>query len=280
MFCARPLWVTAILPILIALTLVAPAWAGDIHGITVLTATERSGNVVGNNFFDVTILADGLQNARFYDYEKDTWHSLAYDAGLGLWHYRDTGYASLTLLEAVHDTPTAFMFLFDETPQGAFGDAVYIAYDRQMPTDFCHVTAPLPGQQDVPVNPTIAWDFAGEADYSGRALVKESTGETVFVEYFDGASAGTWAPGLLEADTEYSVVLGTWNVVTGDSTYISTLYHDYFTFIGIMNDSNRVTFTTTDGSFGGPDVPEPATLFLVGTGALGVLGYIHRRRMT
>ena len=52
-------------------------------------------------------------------------------------------------------------------------------------------------------------------------------------------------------------------------------------FLGENTLSGAGTWTLKEGGeiIGGAAIPEPATLLLIGTGALGVLGYIRRRRM-
>ncbi len=274
MFRTDPLYAAGIACVFVLTAVVGSASAADITGIRILTATERDAGFATNHFYDVLVKGDGISNCAFRDLSTEAWYEMSYDPSQDGWHYQDAHYPSIGDLFAAHPDPANLLFYFNREPSGAFGDAVLISNWRPFPTDYDHVTYPLP-DESVPVDPVILWDFGGEAERSGTALLNLDTGETVAVAYSPDSSPRSWAPGPLDPDTHYAVVLGVWNVVTGDPIYLQTLFGDSFTFIGIMNDSNLVRFTTESGP--PTDIPEPATMALVATG-LAAGGWVMRRR--
>ena len=82
------------------------------------------------------------------------------------------------------------------------------------------------------------------------------------------------------------------NMVLWDANYTNvTLTGDYATGGGVINYNNAAGWTGLSvvesgkqilfsGTYTVAAIPEPATLLLVGTGVLGVFGYIRRRRMS
>ena len=260
----RPLRATVVLSIVLA-SFCGRALAEDIEGILVTTGTTRTAGVVANNFFEVTVFAQGLAGASFHDLTTDAWYDLAWDASRGGWFYNDGHYATVGDVYAVHPNPTNLEFHF--TGAANETDSVVLGYDGPHPTGFCDVTLPPP-DSITPDDPLIEWTFEGDAEYMGMAVVREPSRETVTNFFPSDTSPRQWQPGMLDPASPYAVEIGVWNIVGGAPYVTQTAGGDSFTFVGMMNDSNRVTFTTN---------PEPATLALMATG-LAAGGWWSRRR--
>lgn len=258
MFGKRPLGAAAVVSMMFILAAAGPAAGGDIRQIWVMTATERYAGTVMGNFFEVTVLGDGIRDASVHDLGTDVWYSLDYDAADSLWRYRDDGYSTVADLYAVHPNPTNLMFYFNRGPGDSFEDAVLLGYARAHPEDYAHITFPTFGQHDVPDDPTFTWELNGYVEQMGMAVNNLDTDVTLFVTYPEDPSVRSWTPGLLEPSTRYALVVGVWDVTGGgEGIQFDTLHGDTFAYFGVVNDSNLVDFTTN---------PEPGTLVLIATG--------------
>lgn len=271
MFSKRPLGVAAVVSAMLILAAAGPAAGGDIRQIWVMTATERYAGTVMGNFFQISVLGDGIRDASVHDLGTDTWYSLDYSAADSLWRYRDDGYATVADLYAVHPNPTNLMFCFNRESGDTFEDMVLLGYARAHPGDYAHVTFPAFGQYDVPDDPTFTWELNGYVEQMGMAVNNLETGETVYISFPEDPSARSWRPGMLDPVTQYALVVGVWNVTGGgEGLLLDTLHGDTFAYFGLVNDSNLVDFTTN---------PEPGTLVLIATGlAAGVWRARRRRR--
>ncbi len=271
MFSKRPLGVAAVVLAMLILAAARPAAAGDIRQIWVMTATERYAGTVMGNFFQISVLGDGIRDVTVHDLGTDAWYSLDYSAPDSLWRYRDDGYATLAELSGVHPDPTNLMFYFNRGSGDSYEDMVLLGYARVRPWDYAHITFPTFGQHDVPDNATFTWELNGYAEQMGMSVYNLETGQTVFVEYPEDASVRSWNPGILDPATHYALVVGVWDVTGGgEGIQFDTLHGDTFAYFGVVNDSNLVDFTTN---------PEPGTIVLIATGlAAGVWRARKRRR--
>lgn len=87
----------------------------------------------------------------------------------------------------------------------------------------------------------------------------------------------------LNADTSTTIVMDNIDMQLGSKLYLNTftlkvdgqtfVSSDYDSIVGIAHDQGTIYGTLSN------EIPEPGTLLLIGTGALGVIGYIRRRRM-
>jgi hypothetical protein len=97
---------------------------------------------------------------------------------------------------------------------------------------------------------------AGFGVYSDLELMTGAGGKRFLV----GLSADYSTMGVLELSDNGMLITGSITIALG------------------TNLSNG-TYSLTSMEFAAADIPEPTTLLLLGTGALGAFGYVRRRRM-
>jgi hypothetical protein len=108
---------------------------------------------------------------------------------------------------------------------------------------------------------------------SSSAVVTIDSGAVLDVNLFTPSGNGT-ITNMVLWDANYTGV-----TLTGSYGTINYNNAAGWTGLSVVETGNQILFNGTYTA-GSPPVPEPATLLLVGTGVLGVFGYIRRRRMS
>jgi hypothetical protein len=263
------------LAVLVLMICAVPVTAENIEDIRILTATEREDGVISDNFFEIEVSGSDITSVGVRDLTSNAWYDLSYNPSRGAWLYRDDGYATVTDLYAVHSNPTNYMFYFNGD-ESTYEDVVLLGYARAHPTDFLDITFPANQEDSVSVDAIMMWDFDGWAEIIGAKIVSIADNQVVDEIYSTDLSLDQWDPDLLEP-VAYQLQTGAWSVVAGDPYVSGTLFGDQFNYTALVVDSNTIYFTTGPTSAPPPEVPEPATMTLLGSGA-AFMGYLARRK--
>ena len=99
----------------------------------------------------------------------------------------------------------------------------------------------------------------------------DNAGNTVYHD-FPEANTGktTWQPGPLAPLSDYEFSVTNARLTGGSVLRLQTAKQDLFNYYGGNGQTNTADFTT---------LPEPATLALVGTAVLGLIGWRRRRSL-
>ncbi len=173
-------------------------------------------------------------------------------------------YASMAALRA--DYPVGdYLFSFNG---GA--DSVTVPYDPTAPIGTVDLSS-IHGRTDVPwQTPTFSWPaYAGTGgDALGMNLVDPGAGSDLYENPppVDIGETSWTLPGDLAPNKAYELEVSVFVVEGGSPATLETVGLDEFTYYPVFSNANIVEFST----------PEPATLALMGLGAVGLA--LRRRR--
>ena len=166
--------------------------------------------------------------------------------GPGLWRYESQEYGSRSAMLVDHPGST---WNFWWMPEDEEWD---VAFNSTKPSGIASFTS-----VDTSTNPVFEWSFnPADGDALTADIFDIDTDEVVYSEqWIDIYSApSTWAPGELEANGNYELRVAVWDVDISGGFIGSP-----FTTFSSYGNVNVSIFTV---------VPEPATIFIIGMGAL------------
>jgi len=246
------------------------AMALDVQQVFVSYMEGRTDDTANEWAFQAFITGTGITDIVFQDQNSLYQGGIPYDPVRGGWFYRDDSYASRSAFDTDHPNPTSIKFWFNYISPGVYTDLLTATYNTTEPTGFADITYPAHNQTGVGVNPTYTWDNVDGMGDTIFLSVEDDGGSNV---YYHGPDADmtmmSWSPvPSLGESTKY------WFEVTLNKTSsaaLTTWLGDPVSYYGYNTDSNEVGFTT---------IPEPASLALVGTGVLTLVGLMRRRFMS
>jgi hypothetical protein len=256
----------------------AQASALNVDNIIIYKGIERTNGVINPNGYvlHVEVNATGMDNGGvFQNMTNGTWFALAND-GPNRWIYGNS-FASQVALDAAHQSFVNYYFLLNSLNSNPslppFTDSVQVGFAVNPPAVFANILNPLHNAVGVPLNPVYNWDnMSGSTKAHALGLeVWDTLADAKVYSDLPEMNTGltTWQPGpLAPGDYEFNVI----NMrLTGLGwLQLSTLNGDSFNYAGANAQSNWIDFTT---------LPEPGTMALVGTAALGLVGWRRRRSM-
>jgi len=257
----------AVLAVMLVAGLVVPSVADalDIEEILINTAEDYLNGaappydpywmeelaVVGTDIASVTVTPPGKPPL-----------SLVFD-GEGWELFGNNQYATLAALRA--DYPVGdYLFSFNG---GA--DSVTVSYDPTAPSGIVDLSS-IHGRADVPwQTPTFSWPaYAGTGNALDMCLFDPVAGSDLYEPPPVDIGETSWTlPGDLAPSHAYELEVSVYAVQGGEPATLETVGGDDFTYYPVFENINIAEFST---------VPEPATVALMGLGAVGLA--LRRRR--
>ncbi len=181
----------------------------------------------------------------------------------GYWEHDSNDYSDLTALRGDYPTGT-YTFDFRSTVSSllTFG----LDYnDLSEPLGHVDFTYPDDGAMDVPLVPTYEWDVdLGDGDALGMEVWDPVADDDVYDYIPAPMDTNSWTPGPLDPSHTYELEVSVFKVkgLVEGKLPILTVGDDMFEYALLMEHINEIGFTT---------VPEPATIALLGFGALSLI---------
>jgi hypothetical protein len=188
----------------------------------------------------------------------------------GDWEYESPSHY-LTLADLQGNYPTGdYTFKFFDISDTLLRTVTLGYSGIDEPGDFVHITSPTHLATDVSIDPTFTWTVdAGAGDALGMWVCDADTEEDVYWNDPVPMDTPDWTPGTLLPSHEYGLEVSVFNIKDlepGPVLPTKNVEGDDFVYDLEIEYYNDVHFTT---------VPEPATICLLGFGALSL---IRRKR--
>ncbi len=254
----------------------------DVDSVRIEYWCDRTNGVRDDYFFNVEVEGTNITDVVFKDITSGQWYTLTEDAS-GTWVYEDHGYADVHDLWNTYAQANSYQFLFNAlvpTPTSIsdYDDNVWIQSFVEPPHLYAIIDTPTHGETDVPVTPLIEWQSVDGASglHAIQLELMDDSGNTEYEQYFGTSVVSHNIPPLgLYNLHPYQVAVRTLFIAPQSGLH-TTADGDNLDFYGLFVEGNDVDFTTIDGEH---REPEPATIVLVGTALLTLVGLRRRRKM-
>ncbi len=267
------LTILAVLAVTLACAAPASASPLDVNNIIIRQAVVRVDENVAGYLAQFYVQGTGLTGVDVKNLTTNQVITLANTAP-NVYSFDNT-FATFAGLNAQHHNPEPYLFTFN--PGQPTQDAMILAFNVAPPDNLVNILHPGQLETGLELDPNYSWDSVAALDGYQLAMRvrKQSDGTTLFEntpEY--NTALTTWQPGSLLPATHYNFDISIFEIQTGQALATQTALGDPFTYYGFYEDANEHQFMTGFG-----EVPEPASLMLIGSVAGGVIGVIRRRRM-